>query len=354
MTEMPLLIKCIVLVLVLYGTPIAVGGLFVRIFDGRGGPAVFMGQLFIWALFQVISVPFVLCEGSFSHVVAVFGVASASMALAGLFCWFVRGRGKKEEISGKGRVSKYGTALWIVFALLLAFQLFQAVFLAYGDGDDAYYVAVSAITENADTMYQKLPYTGGTTGVDARHGLAPFPVWIAFLARVSGIRAVSVAQVVLPLFLIPMTYGCYALLGKRLLAGKKKELLPAFLIGTELLVIFGGYSFYSVEHFMIARSCQGKAVLGSIILPALCYLFYGLLEDLQENKGLSFKKWGGFLCALTAGCLCSTMGAFLLCLFVAVSGLCTAVCYRRWKVLFPLASCCLPCVVYALLYFVIA
>ena len=28
-------------------------------------------------------------------------------------------------------------------------------------------------------MYQKLPYTGMSTELDVRHGLAPFPIWIA-------------------------------------------------------------------------------------------------------------------------------------------------------------------------------
>ena len=87
----------------------------------------------------------------------------------------------------KGRFSHL--LLWLCFLALLAFQLVQAVRMAYADGDDAYYVAISAITQDAENMYVKLPYTGGETGLDARHGLAPFPIWISFLARMAGTPA---------------------------------------------------------------------------------------------------------------------------------------------------------------------
>ena len=43
-------------------------------------------------------------------------------------------------------------------------------------------------------MYQKIPYTGMNTELDVRHGLAPFPIWIAWLARMTGISTVVVAK----------------------------------------------------------------------------------------------------------------------------------------------------------------
>ena len=43
-------------------------------------------------------------------------------------------------------------------------------------------------------MYQKLPYTGMSTELDVRHGLAPFPIWIAWLSQMTGIATVAVAQ----------------------------------------------------------------------------------------------------------------------------------------------------------------
>ena len=56
---------------------------------------------------------------------------------------------------------------------------------------------------------------------------------------------------------------------------------------------------------------------------------------------------------MTTGCLCSTLGALLVCMLIGVTGLCAAVCYKKWKFLFPMAACCVPCVVYAGLYLIL-
>lgn len=421
MENLPLLFRICILAFCLTVVPTAAGGCFQSLLQrvGAAGKAGAVkgaesagmsgcrlpffwvsGQMLLWAGFQLLCVPCVLLELEFHDVVYGFGALAAVLAAAGVLT-LIRSKGKRTfklvPEAGKAVRGDAGSRralvsfLWVCFFALLLLQLVQAVRLAYGDGDDAYYVAVSAITENADTMYQKLPYTGGTTKVDIRHGLAPFPVWIAFLSRVSGIRAVSVAHIAMPLMLIPMTYTIFYLLGKRLFGGRERQ-LPLFLIFAELLVLFGDYSFYTVENFMLARSRQGKSALGSIILPMLFLLLFLLLERLGEqpgtrtggqpgarnggqpgarnggqpgarNGGPSRDKTKGqekhgaaywvLLCGtMTAGCLCSTMGAFLLCLLLAVTGLCAAVSYRQWRVLPPLALCCVPCVCYALLYLI--
>ncbi|MCM1221864.1 MAG: DUF6077 domain-containing protein [Lachnospiraceae bacterium] len=360
MEQFPGVVQILILAVWMSAVPAAAGACLCRAAgaeERKGGARLLFfwvsGQMLLWGIFQLICVPFVLMEREFGLVVKLFGAAAVLLAVCGVVLSVISARrGSLRALAparGKGFFSDRRVWLWLAFAALLLLQLAQAVRLAYGDGDDAYYVAVSTITENAETMYQKLPYTGGTTEVDIRHGLAPFPIWIAFLARVSGVRAVSVAHVAVPLMLISMTYGIFYLLGKKLFA-KKERLLPLFLIFTELLVIFGDYSFYTVENFMIARSRQGKSALGSIVLPMLFLLLLTLLERLQENQKYGAGNWILLCCAILAGCLCSTMGAFLLCMLLAVTGLCAAVGYRKWKVLVPLALCCVPCVGYALIY----
>lgn len=366
MDNMPLIVQILILALMMYGLPVMAGGCFCAASgpDARRGAGSLVyrwisGQMFLWALFQMVCVPFVLLEKEFGYVVKVFGVVSLLAAALGFGFWLAGRKQAKLHVlpvadavakSPSRSVNSYRQyLLWVVFGGLLILQLVQAVRLAYGDGDDAYYVAVSTITEDAETMYRKLPYTGGSTNVDIRHGLAPFPIWIAFLARISGIPAVSVAHVAMPLMLIPLTYGIFYLLGRRLLANKMK-LLPAFMILTAILVLFGDYSFYTAEHFMLARSRQGKAALGSVVLPMLLLMMFILLDKLQENEKLKISYWVLLCSVMVTGCLCSTMGAFLLCLMVAVTGLCAAVSYRRWKILLPLAFCCVPCMAYVLLY----
>lgn len=167
--------------------------------------------------------------------------------------------GEDSEVR-EGRGSALGD-----FAVLLLIQLVLAVVMVYGDGDDAYYVAISTAAQESrenvpeDSLYRL------NTELDVRHGLAPFPIWIAWLARMTGISTVVVAKTLLPVVLISMTYGVFYLLGSRILFSGQS--VPLFLICTEVLVMFGDYSFYTVENFMIARSRQGKAALGSILIP---------------------------------------------------------------------------------------
>lgn len=142
--------------------------------------------------------------------------------------------------------------------------------------------------------------------------------------------------------------------GRVLFAGegayRKKWALPAFLLCTEVLVLFGDYSYYTVENFMIARSRQGKAALGSILIPMIFFLLLTLLRKIQEEQKITVGFWVLLGSVMTACCLASTMGALLACMLVGTAGLCGAVSYRKWKLILPLIGCCIPCIVYAGMY----
>lgn len=351
--------QLLILALLLLPVPVLIGGLFVTV-DNLGKNIIFRwisGQFLLWAGFQMICVPLILKERSFAMVVKLFLGYMLGLALLALAVEIQRrakGKPQKGRFSGsrQGRKLSRGTLTWLLFFILLVFQLVQAVRLTYADSDDAYYVAVSSVTESSDTMYQILPYTGGGGGtkLDIRHGLAPFPIWIAFLARLSGMQTVTLARTVLPVVLMAMTYAVFYLLGTLLFPGKEGQ-LPLFLVFTEVLVLFGNYSIYTVENFLIARSRQGKAALGSLVIPFLLLLLLLLLQRLQEKRRVSPLLYLLTGCAAITGCLCSTMGALLLCLALCLAGLLAGICLKRPGVLFPLACCCVPCVCYAFLYF---
>ena len=118
----------------------------------------------------------------FPAVVYGFGAVSVILAVFGCVCLWLKNRTGERIIKSAGCRRTTGEKIaWFIFALFVMIQLAGSVFLTYGDGDDAFYVAVSTITEASDTMYKIMPYSIGGTGLDIRHGLAPFPIWIAFL-----------------------------------------------------------------------------------------------------------------------------------------------------------------------------
>lgn len=360
--------QVLVLVLMLGAVPLLVGGIFVRM-DGEGsglsgagdklpgeGPGLPLrwvsGQVVLWAGFQVICVPGILKGAAFHSVVNLFLVYTGGMLLLSLGIGIRRRKAGKPQASGsaRGKASAGEVVFLAVFWGLLLFQLVQAVRLTYGDGDDAYYVATATATESSDRMYNTLAYTGLSTGTDLRHGLAPFPVWIAFLARISGMPVAMTAHLAVALAMIAMGYAALSLIGGQLFEQREQRLL--FLIFAELLVLFGGYSLYTAENFMMARSRQGKAALSSLVIPFLFFLLLYLFRRLDAGGRMPVKFYLLTAATVAAGSLCSTLGSLLCCLLTGgawVLGLCL---YRNRRSVFPLIFCCLPGIVYALLYMI--
>lgn len=337
-----------VLVLVL---PVCVGNCFACV-DKPHKNIVFLwigGQMLLWAGFQVICVPVILTEGRLEKVVLWYGVYITGLLAVSAVLWFRNHKGPKAVWTQKP--DREAVILWVIFGVLLLLQLVLAMVMVYNDGDDAYYVAISTAAQESGKMYQKLPYTGMSTDLDVRHGLAPFPIWIAWLSQMTGITTVTVAKTLLPVALISMTYGVFYLIGSRGLSQGKN--LPLFLICTEVLVLFGDYSFYTVENFMIARSRQGKAALGSILIPMIFFLLLLLFRRLQEKQKITVGFWILLTAVMTSCCLASTMGALLACMLVGVAGICGAIAYKNRKILLPLVACCVPCIIYAGMYLVL-
>jgi len=355
-----LAVQIVILIFILLVIPTVVGTIFRgRYKESAGLPFYWVsGQILLWAGFLLLSIPLILKEKPFSLLVTLFGTFMVTLTVIS-FCRLGSGLRKcsccikntklKKE---KGAVRITDIVAWMVFGVLLIVQLVLMVVMAYEEGDDAFYVATSTVTEASDTMYRILPYTGLTTGLDARHGLAPFPIWVAFLARVSGMHPATVSQIALPVVLVVMAYGIYYLIAQQLFEDDKKK-CALFMIVAELSVIFGGYSVYSAENFLIVRASQGKAVLANIVLPFLLYLMMVLMKKLQNREIMGGMYW--MLTALTmlAGCLCSTLGSILTCMFLGVVGLCTAFAYKKWRILLPMAGCCVIPMGVALLYFML-
>lgn len=346
-----IVVRLLWLAALVFALPVWVGNCFAGV-DKPHKNIVFLwisGQMLLWAGFQLICVPVILTEGRLEKVVLWYGTYIAVLLIVSTALWYRSRKGPKVVRTQKP--DRATVILWAIFGVLLLIQLVLAVVMVYSDGDDAYYVAISTAAQESGKMYQKLPYTGVSTELDVRHGLAPFPIWIAWLSQMTGIATVAVAKTLLPVALISMTYGVFYLIGSRGLSQGKN--LPLFLICTEVLVLFGDYSFYTVENFMIARSRQGKAALGSILIPMIFFLLLVLFRRLQENQKTTMEFWILLTAVMTSCCLASTMGALLACMLLGVAGICGAAAYRNWKILLPLAACCMPCVVYAGLYLVL-
>lgn len=315
------------------------------------------GFVIVLAVFQIVAVPVILFETwGFPRIVTIYSILLAVLSAAGLIFGFPVLRGMavnaRTWIAKKKRPSVETALYWVIAVGLILFQMYMAYTHEFFDGDDAYYVAQSVIAEQTDVLYRILPYTGLSTSLDIRHALASLPIWEAYLARVTGIHPAIIAHSVLPLILIPLTYLVYYRIGMRLFKGAFRK-TAVFLILVSLLQIFGNTSIYTNATFFLMRTWQGKSVLCNFVLLTAVWSLLRLWETGAdgEQKGKKQAGWWLLMAAnnVTAA-MATTMGAFLLGLFIAIAGLVMAVRQKRPGRLIPLAATCLPGLVYLGIY----
>lgn len=253
------------------------------------------------------------------------------------------------------RYSTEGKILWLLFGALLLIQLYMAFTYASFDGDDAYYVVESVLAVQTDTMNTILPYTGGSTTLDIRHALAVITMWLAFIAKISGVHATILAHTLLPMFLIPFTYMIYIEIG-RMLFRKDPNKLPMFMIIMAVFQMFGHTSIMTSETFFLTRTWQGKAMLANIAIPLIVWLFLWIGEDLEREKKSSLSTinklspWILMILVNMASGVYSSMGVMLGTILIGACSLILMIRYRKVSLAVMGAATCIPNVIYMLLY----
>lgn len=318
------------------------------------------GLILCFALFQGLTIFNMFTVNDFFKVCTQYSVSLVGLAVLGVLLFVIavaKGRLKIPEKNAQADTKKNKNiameciVLTVIFGVVVAFQLIQTLRLTYPDGDDAYYVGVATYGASVPQMYSKIPYTGAYTGFDSRHCLAPFPYMIAFLSRMSQISSVTIAHSILPVCFILFMYGIHYLICTQLCKEKRERILYMLLIS--VLLMFGNYSVYSMETFLMTRIRQGKASLGSFALPLGFYFL------LMLGKNLEGKRKDRVIYYLLLGCngltaaLFTTMGNFIYPSMVMLGGLCICFGKKEWKKLFPLALTCLPSVVMGMIYLII-
>lgn len=362
---------------------------FISPYKRNPGVVILAGYFCMWAVFEVVTIPAVLFVKyhNFSVASDCFTVISILCAIAGLLVWYRNTKndrpglifGADRSINDRGvtkRILLFQNMTWperiewLLFAALIGFQLYKAAAYASFDGDDAYYVVESLLAQQADVMYRILPYTGRPTDLDVRHVLAVFPMWVAFVSVKSGIHATIVSHVVMPVVLIPLTYLVYYEIGKILFpvqsVGEEKrerkqegtsgqrENLPVFMILMCIFQIFGNVSIYTNETFFLTRTWQGKAVTGSLVIPAFLWLFLWIYDGVKKEKKTDAGLWLLLVCVnMTAG-ICSSIAVFIVSILIAVTAFCLMLVEKDFKVLLKIGATCIPNVIYMGIYVIMA
>ncbi len=360
-----LIVKTILLCITVYIICFAAGSLF----EGKTvkeslGMKLCLGLMLSWGILYVIAVPIMILQalswgtenayakmavfGS-NSVVLLYSIALVVITAAGLIKCAVSLK-KRDKLAAP--ISVLGKAEMIylsIFLALVLFQLYKAVFFAYADGDDAYYVAVSELMGNGEnSLYIKNPYTGGPTSLQLRYAMAPFPLWVGYFARIFGIKATVVSHVCMPIILIPVTYIIYNMIGEKLFeANKEKKYI--FLCLLAVFILFAHYSYNSAEVFLLTRTRQGKAALANIVIP-LMFCFFQNLASKDEFK-VNISDYIKIELVAIATMLTSVFGNILVLIMLFGLFIYSFIRRAKWKDRILVATMAIPSLVVVGVYF---
>lgn len=322
------------------------GFLFVRMYA--------YGWLVLFASFEFVCVPFVVRLGRFSDFSAIYNVVIWVIAVVSVVTAILWNRHREkavsegvtsedEEMSKAERLSIGTICLWVIIVLLIAAQMVYLYFYQHFNGDDAYYVAQSVLTDYHDTMFQRDSYTGAVLGLDVRHALSVVPIFITWLARVCSVHPTIMCHSILGPVLLAEMYCIFTLIARKLFH-KNKSYIPVFLLFMNIWYIWGNVSLYTAETFAYTRTWQGKSIFANIVIP----LAFCLLIDVAEKKRTAAYKLL-FLLSI-AGVFVTTASIYLLSMLYVIVGVWILITKRNKKPLMHLILCCIPNLVYGALY----
>ncbi len=307
------------------------------------------GQIVLYAVFQITTVYSILRSINFSYAVKVFVPCACIVFTVLTVLVFVKYR-KRLAVIFKNKPEKI--SLWgVIGFLIFVFMMVMSFFMTYTDGDDAYYVTTAVEAVMSDTMYAKNPYNGLATISSFRYKSAPYPMWLALLSKATGIYPTALAHTFFPWSMILLSFSVLFLVARNLFGGDTKK-RGIFLFFTSILIMFGDYSIYPAENFLLARARQGKAALAAFVLPYLVCLMIRIAKQMGENKKVGVRELALITFTGFAASLCSTIGGALSLALVSVSALVIAVVYKKLKVPALMVAMNLPAVAFVLLYLV--
>lgn len=327
------------------------------------GTVFILGYTVMFALFELVGIPIVIgvVYHGFRLLWQIFMALSLLLALAAVITGIKYGRGyslKSWSYERFCRISLEEKAAYLIFTVIIGFQIYMAFTRASFDGDDAYYGVQGLIAQQHDTLYRINPNTGRSAPLDVRHAMALLPIWEAFVGKMSGIHVTIIAHSVAPLVLLPLSYLVYFQIGKKLFA-KKKEALPFFMIIMALFQMFGNVSIYTNETFLLTRTWQGKSVAGNFIIPMVFWIFLCLFEEEKDgSKGRGTVGRGGYFivlaCLNLAAGVSSSLAVLLSSILTVGLAFLFAIKERKLSVLIKAGLTCIPSAVYVLTYLIIS
>lgn len=337
------LFQGIMIVLVLFAAPFLIGNgicSFLRI-EKTIAKNYFFGMVTIWALCQLISVPLVLLKASFVAVVALMTILIVGLSAYGIY----RGRFPRIRFAIHRKMDMVAAGLMFfgIFALILC-----TIFTQHGDWDDSRFVVNAVDMVRTNRMFLTNPMSGEEAptwiGELAKDVTAPWAVFIAYCAKMTGVFATVMAHTVLPVVLLICAFCVFWMISEVFF---KEDLFhrSVFMYLVILLNLYGHFSIYSSETFLLTRLWQGKAVVAGVGIPAIFLVLMWIYEKKKRTSHMAL-----LLFLNLSICLMSGMGTIVGAMMLGCTGLVYGILKHDRKLMLTLWSMCMPNVLYFLIH----
>ena len=301
------------------------------------------GWMMMFAVFEVLVVPFIVREASFSMAIQCYTVVIGILAVLFLFL----GRSTVPACLRKWKEARpdWGQAMIMFLVLtLIILQLIFAFYMQYLDGDDSFFVATSLTSQHTDTMYRFTPYYGANGGLDIRHALSPEPIFMAWLSEVSGIHVTIICHSYISILFLILMYCIYGQVGSQLFPLQRKNRW-LFLLFMNIWYLFGNVSIYAAESFAYTRTWQGKAMFPNLMVPLLfLWLLYMAKNEMDVGE------WSMLFVIILCTVFTTSTGIFTVPILLLLAAVIMAVVQKRAFLILQTGACLVPSLFFGLLY----
>ena len=296
------------LAIIVFTFPLLVGSLF------RSKSISFtylVGQLLLWAVFEIIAVPCINLRTTFTTLFLIYTGVVIALVIPG--CFALRTRAMQRS---RGNWKAWLSPFLVIAMLVIAFQMCVYIFGMHLDEDDARWIAEAndALVKNRMLLHNPATgeYIGRFVGEMVKDVFSPWSMYLAWLSRMTGIRAATMAHTVYAPVLLGLCYLTYYEMGKCLF--KEKSERGIFLLMVSVINLFMAGNVYTQSVFTLTRIWQGKAVVAAVMIPAIMMIFLRIGEE------DSVQNWELLIIAGICSCLFSGMGIAIGLLMIAVYG----------------------------------
>lgn len=345
------------------------------------------GTFIMWAIYELISVPFIFAKKPFMTTVYVW-LAVTGLVLAVAIVIIVKKLisinkdeadkviednskdNKKDKVKAannkenkiklvfKDCFKNYKTKNIVLFCLALivtlmivGFQCQRYVSFMFIDDDDSRFVVNAVEAYENDTMLTANPATGieHETWVRelSKDVVSPWMLYVALIAKIFSIHPTIVAHTILPPVLLIMSYMAYWLLGASIFQNRKTHSM-LFVMVISIINLYFSDTTHTQSYVTLVRLWQGKAIVAAVMIPVLLCFMMRLYREQKQNGMYAVI----FVTAL-ATCLLSGIGIFFSGIMIGTFGLYNCIVTKKYKEIVGVIIACIPTLIYGVIYYLL-